>query len=253
MTTDNDFRMKELFENLGAGEKEMETFLKLLELGAQPVSVIARHMGIPRSSMYLVLENLKKIGIVEEFDRAGMSYFKCIPVKNITDILDVKESKIRHTIDVLGKHLPQLEALENKFSITPKVKFFEGKEAVMKMYEGVLKEKGFCAYLNPQVDNQVMEIYFKKVADEIKKSRLNVKEFVVDGPKGRKYAKECNSKNHKIKVLPRGLEFDSDNIICDDRVCMVSYGEKDVSAVVIFSEQLVKTQKILFEQLWGKM
>lgn len=245
--------MKELFKNLGVNEKEMDTFLKLLELGAQPVSVIARHMGVPRSSMYLILENLKDIGIVEKFERADIRYFKCISVGDIADILEAKESKIRHTINILDKKLPQLEALENKFSITPKVEFFEGKDAVMKMYEGILKEKSFYAYFNPQVDNQVMEIYFKKVENEIRRSRLNVREFVADSPKGRKYVKECNSKNHKIKILPKGIDFDSDNFICKDRICMVSYGEKDVSAVVIFSEQLVKTQRILFEQLWEKL
>jgi len=245
--------MKELFKNLGVNQKEMETFLKLLELGAQPVSVIARHMSVPRSSMYLILENLKKVGIVEEFDRAGMRYFKCIPVSAIADVLAAKESKIRQTMNILDKNLPQLKALENTFSITPKVKFFEGKEAVMKMYEGILKEKGFDAYFNPQVENPVMEIYFKKVEKVIKASRLNVRELVIDCPKGRRYAKDCNSKNHKIKLLPKDAMFNSDNFICDDRICMVSYDEKEVSAVVIFSEQLVKTQKAIFEQLWGRL
>jgi sugar-specific transcriptional regulator TrmB len=245
--------MKELFKNLGASEKEMETFLKLLELGAQPVSVIARHMGVPRSSMYLILENLKKIGIVEEFERAAMRYFKCISVKAIADVLEAKESKIRHTIEILDKNLPQLKVLENKFTITPKVKFFEGKEAVMKMYEGILKEKSFCAYFNPQVENPVMEIYFKKVEKAIKASRLDVREFVVDGPKGRRYKKDCATKNHKIKILPKDATFDSDNFICEDRICMVSYDEKEVSAVVIFSEQLVRTQKAIFEQLWANL
>ena len=242
--------MRELFKNLGADEKEAETFLKLLELGAQPVSVIARYMSVPRSTMYLILESLKKIGLVEEFDRSGMKYFKCIPVKDIADLLKAKESKIRHTLAIFEDSLPQLSSLENKLSVTPKVKFFEGKDAVMKMYEEVLKEKGFYCYFNPQVDNPVMKIYFDKVENSIKENKLNIKEFVVDCEKGREYAEKCVTDSHFIKILPKEMKFDSDNIICDDKIYMVSYGEKDVSAVKIFSESLVKTQRVLFEKLW---
>lgn len=36
--------MKDLFSTLSANEKEMQTFLKILELGAQPVSIIAKHL-----------------------------------------------------------------------------------------------------------------------------------------------------------------------------------------------------------------
>lgn len=242
--------MKELFKNLGANEKEMETFLKLLELGAQPVSVIARHMSVPRSTMYLILENLKKLNFVEEFERAGIKYFKCIPVKNIADVLKARESKLQHTLGLLEKELPELEVLENKLSITPKIKFFEGREAVMQMYEEVLKEKEFYSYFNPQVESPVMEIYFKKVEESIESNRLKVSELIVDGPKARKFLKECSSGNHKIKILPKGVRFDSDNIICEDKIYMVSYGEKDVSAVKIYSKSLVATQKVMFEQVW---
>jgi len=244
--------MKELFKKLGASEKETETFLRLLELGAQPASVIARHMHVPRSTMYLVLDGLKKLGLIEEFERKGMKYFKCISVEDIGAVLRLREDEIERTLGLLDENLTGLKALENKLSITPKVKFFEGEEAVMAMYESVLNEKSFYSFFNPGVENGVMKIYFDKVEKAIKARKMKVNEFVVDCKKGHGYFKRANTANHKIKILPKNAKFDSDTIICRDRICMISYGEKEVSAVVIWNDALVKTQKVMFEELWGR-
>lgn len=244
--------MKQLFQSLGASEKESQTFLKLLELGAQPVSVIAKHMHVPRPTMYLILEGLKKLSLVEEFERNGMKYFKCISVNGINDVLKAREADVQQTMKIFKEKLPELSALENKLSVTPKVKFFEGEEAVMSMYESVLNEKNFYAFFNPGVENRVMKIYFDKVEKAIKKNKIKANEFVVDCKEGRKYFKRANSKNHRIKILPKNARFDSDTLICDDRICMISYGEKEVSAVVIWNDALVATQKAMFEELWGR-
>ncbi|MFA6529197.1 MAG: helix-turn-helix domain-containing protein, partial [Candidatus Gracilibacteria bacterium] len=127
--------MKELFESLGAGEKEMQAFLKMLELGAQPISIIAKFVGVPRSSMYVILDRLKALHLVEEFEQKNIKYVRCIPVENLKNILESKEKQLEQTLVMLGKKLPELENLENRLSITPKVKFHEGKEGVMQVYE----------------------------------------------------------------------------------------------------------------------
>src|SRR3990167_8450637 len=101
--------MKQLFQNLGADEKEMRIFLKLLELGAQPVSIIAKHMNMARSSMYTMLDRLKALQLIEEFERGGIKYVKCIPLKNLKAVLEDRAKDIEKTIDSLQKELPELE------------------------------------------------------------------------------------------------------------------------------------------------
>ena len=97
--------------------------------------------------MYLILDGLKEQGLVDELSRDGIKYYKCIPVNSLQNLLKVKESKIQYSLELLHEKLPELSALENKLSITPKVKFHEGKEAVARMYEEVLGEKDFCTFL----------------------------------------------------------------------------------------------------------
>src|SRR3989339_51008 len=98
--------MKILFKTLGATEKEMQTYLKMLELGAQPVSVMAKYVGMPRSSMYAVLERLKSLHLIEEFDQHGLKYIRCIPVKMIKDLLQSKRRMLQQAMNVLEEKLP---------------------------------------------------------------------------------------------------------------------------------------------------
>jgi sugar-specific transcriptional regulator TrmB len=242
--------MKILFKHLGLNEKEMNTFLTMLEYGAQPVSVIAKHVGLPRSSMYLILEKLKKLGFVEEFERADIKYVKCIPVKNIADVLRTKERRVHQTLEELEEKLPELETLENKLSITPKVKFFEGKKAVMKMYENVLKEKRFYAFFHPHFVKKIMPEYHFKIPEMLRKNKGKAMELLVSCPEAVEYQKRFHSFSHKIKVLPKAVVFASDTIICSNKIYLISYGEKEVSATEIINASLAKTQRVLFEQLW---
>lgn len=245
--------MKTLFRNLGLSEKETAAWLKMLELGAQPVSVIAKYVSVPRSSMYVILERLEKLQLIEHFDRNGITYFKCIAVRSLPELLQNQEEKIEHTLQVLHKKLPQLEALENKLSITPRVRFFEGKTGAAKMYKEVLKEKEFHAAFNPKLVKHAMPEYYYKVAEALKEKSGRAKELVLDCPEGREYQKRFHSENHQIKILPTDVDFPSDTIICKNKIYMISYGEGQISATEIVNPSLAQTQRALFEELWKRL
>jgi len=242
--------MEKIFQEFGLNKKEISTFLRLLELGAQPVSVIAKNVGIPRPSMYLILETLKKTGLVEEFQRGGMKYVKCIPVKNLPDVLKVQEQKIQQARELMEFKLPELEELENKLSITPKVKFFEGKGAVKKMYAGVLEENEFKSFFNPHLMKDMMLEYFYEIPEELRRNKGSAQEMLIDCKEAREYKDKYESDKHKIKILKKGIGFPSDTIISKDKIFMISYGENQISATEIWNASLAETQRVLFTELW---
>src|SRR3989338_4232289 len=226
--------MKALFQNLGLTHKEQEVFIKMLPLGAQPASVIAKHVDVPRTSAYVVLERLKQLNLVEEFTRNGISYFKCIPVADIADLLKAQSRKIRQTLIVFKETLPGLMKLENKLSITPTVKFFEGKKAVMKLYEDVLKENEFCAFFNPKLVKKIMPEYYYKVAQTIQARGGKAREMILACPEAVEYQELFNSSRHQIKILPARAVFSSDTIITESKIYMISYGEREVCGTEIY-------------------
>ncbi|MDO8649604.1 MAG: helix-turn-helix domain-containing protein [Candidatus Peregrinibacteria bacterium] len=245
--------MDDLFSRFGLSTKETETFTKLLTLGAQPISVVAKHVGIPRSSMYFIVEKLKEHRLIEEFDRAGIKYVKCIPVKDIADVLKAEERNIKQTLLLLEEKLPTLQALESTLSVTPKVKFSEGKESVMKMYESLAQEKELYAFFNPETVQRMMPAYLNIIHEAVNEHGSSAKEIAVDCEEARTYKRKFDSTRHQIKILPRGATFLSDCIICRERICMISYGENQIAAVEIFSQTLASTQRTVFEQVWNSL
>jgi sugar-specific transcriptional regulator TrmB len=245
--------MKNLLKQLGLNKKESEVYLRLLELGAQPVSIIAKHSSVPRSSMYIVIEKLKESGLVEEFQRIGIKYVKCIPVDDIHVILDQKEQSIENTKKLLNSRLLELKNLENRLSITPKTKIYEGRNEVRKIYEQVLKEKSFQAFFNPKTVKKHMPEYHYKIPETIKKNKGKAQEILIYSPEATEYKKLFNSKNHQIKILPKEATFDSDTIITDEKVFMILYDDQDISALEIWSKALAETKKTAFQYMWDSL
>ncbi|MBI5793822.1 hypothetical protein HZA87_01905 [Candidatus Uhrbacteria bacterium] len=245
--------MDELFARLGLNEKETETFRTLLSLGAQPVSVIAKHVHLPRSSMYFIVEKLKEHRLIEEFERTGIRYVKCIPVRDLPDVVKAQQRGMQQTLELLREKLPQLQALENTLTVTPKVKLSEGMDAVMKVYESLAHEKQIYSYFNPAVFMKMMPAYATFISDAVIPAGGKAKEIVVDCKEARAYKKKFHSKNHQYRLLPAGVTFLSDCIICKDRVCFVTYGEKQIAAIELFSTTLAATQRVIFDQMWKSL
>ncbi len=245
--------MDALFARLGLTRKETDIFLKLLTLGAQPVSIVAKHAGVPRSSMYFVIDRLKDRRLVETFERKGITYVKCIPVRDIADVLKAEERTIAQTLHLLEEKLPELMTLENTLSVTPKVTFSEGKDAVMKMYASLVRERDFYSLFNQEILQTVIPEYRTLIPDILKENAGSAKELIVHGDAAQAYQKEFQSKRHQIKLLPKHVTFLSDCILCRDRMCMITYGENQVAAIEIFSSTVVQTHRAVFETLWESL
>ena len=73
-------------------------YLSLLELGEAPASNIAGMSKLPRSTTYLLLEELKKCGLVNESRSETKKYFTPVSPERLKDLLDEKAREIRRMI-----------------------------------------------------------------------------------------------------------------------------------------------------------
>ncbi|MFC1656045.1 TrmB family transcriptional regulator [Patescibacteria group bacterium] len=245
--------MKTFLKKLGANDKEADTYLVLLELGPQPVSVVARRIGVPRSTMYVIADNLKKLHLIEKFQRGGVMFVKAVSAKDIRSVIRLREREIENLNDIYKSTLPNLESIENKLSITPVIKIYEGEDEVKKMYEIVLSEKDICSFFNPQRVKQKMPEYHFKIPETLKENQWKARELLVESPEADEYKKLYNSDFHQIKILPKNVDFQSDTIIGKDRFFQVAYGEQDIVATEIDSQSLTQTQQAVFEIMWNSI
>jgi hypothetical protein len=249
--------MKKLWQAFDLNEKEATTFLKLLELGAQPVSVLAKNLNIPRPTVYLVLEKLKSKSMTESFEKFGIKHVKAVNFASLFDLLSYKKLKITETEELLKKELPRLNKLKNKSSIIPKIKTFQGKIEVERVYRNIFLNNDiheFCSFFNPLLVQKFMPKFHLQIPLYIQKNKILARELLIDCEEARNYLSKFSSKNHQIKIFSEEINFSSDTIICDDKTFMISYGknENDIIATEIFNKEIAQTQQIMFNEMWKK-
>ena len=246
--------MNHLLKKLGLNTKEATAFLKLMELGAQPISNWAKQCSIPRPTMYLVLESLKEKKLIEVFGRFGITYAKAVAAADLEKVIDQKAREVEQTRSLLKQSLPALEKLENRLSLTPTVRFHEGKNAVAHMYENIISqvENEFYAIFSPELLQKLLPKYVDEYPSKLKKRSVNAQEIVTNTKLGQTYQKQYQSNNHKIKLFPKNIEFPADTILVNNQVFLIAYGDNQVTATEINSPAIYQAQKALFEELWNK-
>lgn len=242
--------IKDFFKTLGAGKKETESYLLMLKLGAQPASVLAKKMGLARSSMYESLEKLKKLELAESFERSGVLYFTATDPELIETIFLRREKALQQSRVMFQESLAELEAMRNQMSVTPVVKFFEGKDAVSRMYREIVERDKFSAFFNPETVKKKMPEFYYKVAASLKKRGGRARELLTRCKDAEEYARMFGSAKHEIRIMPKGVKFHVDQVICEDCFYMISYGEDEIVGTKISDKSLTDFQQALFDQLW---
>lgn len=243
--------MQELFAPLHLSEKETNAFLELVKLGASPVSVWAKHAGINRSSMYVILDRLVTAGVVSLFAHRGIMHAKPLAVVDLPSILERKRREIEEAKVILQSRLPELTKLEATNAIRPTVRFFEGVAQVEAMYEDVLKETSFVSYFHPGRVKAMMSEYFHKIPLTLKARGGRARELLVASKEADEYVRLYRSEKHEMHVLPARVTFFSDTIITKQKIYLVGYGKDAVVATEVWNSELAQTQSAVFDLLWN--
>lgn len=124
----------QLLQKLGFSLNEAKIYLATLEMGISSAQDIAEKAGIKRTTGYSVLSYLVNRGVVGKTKVKGKNRFIAEPPTRLLTLINELEKGIKET-------LPELDAIYNKKLTKPKITFYEGKNAVQKVYNDTLEEK----------------------------------------------------------------------------------------------------------------
>ncbi|OGH87830.1 MAG: hypothetical protein A3J93_05365 [Candidatus Magasanikbacteria bacterium RIFOXYC2_FULL_42_28] len=127
-------QLDRLLQHLGFSKNESKVYLAALESGPTSAQDLAERAGLPRTTVYSVLEYLIERGVIGKTTKQGKTRFLADPPEKLLAIVNDLKNQVE-------KSLPQLEAVYNKSETKPKIYFYEGKGAIRKAFDDTLEVK----------------------------------------------------------------------------------------------------------------
>lgn len=244
--------MKELVTILaeyGLSDKESTVYLAMLELGPASVQDIAKKSGVNRATTYVMIESLKRRGLMSTFEKGKKTMFVAESPERLKRLAEAEVHAAQEKGDRLKEQLPSFLALFTSSSQEkPNVRFFEGEEGVRTCREMYLQAKGevlsFVA-----VDEATVAL--SKV-DESFRSEINLRLHgrVIIAVKEGSSIPAFNRENWEAREIPYGqFPFTGEVNFFDDKIYIGLMKTKFV-AILIDNKQASELLRAMFEAAW---
>ncbi len=246
--------MKELaesLEKLGWHNKKAKVYLALLQLGEGSVIDIADKAGLKRTSVYNILPEMVREGIVTSGFKKQKKFFYIENPKNL-------KQDFADKINYIDRILPELSAIHNIIPYKPKISYYEGVGGMKELYldtlnslhggDTILSYTGFKDYYE-FMPREFMDWY----VEERVRRKIRIKMIVPDFPTTREIITQAQSTLRQIKVVPGdSWKFSADTEIYANKVALISHTENFIG-VIIESKEINQMQRMAFEIMWNAL
>ena len=241
--------MSELIK-IGLSNEEAKIYLACLEINGGPVSVIAKKAGVQRVSCYHTLGNLLEKRLLSQYNRNGV---KCFAPEPPEQLLKLAEEQVNITKSLL----PELLSMASALAFKPKIRFYEGRDGVEKVFSESLNAKGeILGYTN--IKN--VTDFFPKFFEQYTHTKLR-KKIKTRYPS----PTTLESVNILDPFLPKAYDpnlieillvnkdqflFENEVLIFNNSVGIVSLNQDELLGLIVESPTFARTMKAVFDLAW---
>ena len=232
--------------DLGLTENEAKVYLISISLGPTTILKLAKSSGIRRTTVYSVVEILKKKGLMHVEPRGFNQVFVAEHPEKLEAMLETKRSSLK-------KMLPELLALYNLKGQESTIQYHEGIESIKNIYNDILENvhpNDFYLVISNlesffDTDRAFFDEFLERRIKKVKNARL-----IATDSKQAQYMKQyARNMNHNVKILPETTKLSVDLFIVPQKVIIFNL-RAPISAIIIENKDTIEMQKELFEILW---
>lgn len=236
-----------IFEKLGMRPYEAKIYAALLGSGPETISGIAKLTGLHRPAIYRLLPRLINQGLVVATPRGKQKRFSAEPPEKLAALLD-------KTADDLREAMPGLMRAFSSRAKKPIVKFLEGRNGLMSVFEDVVTSlrRGDIFYRYSSGRNVKKNEYYLPKNYRAIRDQKQLERFVITNEPTAQIKKPRLERG--IKTIPKefGLfDYDITQIIYGDKVAFVDYNTE--TAFIVENPVIAEFQKKIFKILYNKL
>jgi len=249
--------IQEKLKQLGFNEKEIEIYLKILELGKTTPSQIARETKINRTTVYAIAKNLIDNDIIAE-DLGGKNLFLvALPIENLKQFTKKDEEKLNKKKKIIDDAILELNGMSitNKSYSVPKIRFVEEADMenylyknLSKWYESSKKYDGICWGFQDQSFAEKYKKWIEWAVEMFPENKVNL------FSNRSQIEKSMNNKRLKkvraIKFWKKDIDFSASTWVMGKFLIMLITSQKPNYLVEIHDEVMAHNMREVFKNIW---
>jgi len=227
----------------GLNDKQAIVYLALLELGASSAINLAKKTGILRTTVYDVLIELEKKGLLSQTKKGKKRLFLAEEPENLENILEEKREK-------LASLMPALKGLLNTSGTKPVIRYYEGLEGIKEVYRDTLKYKGeLVAFVTENIISKLGQDFADEYKSKRVKSQITVRVIGPDTEEIKEYKKTDQKDLKETRLVSREkFPFSIEINIYGNKIAFMSFSES--LGLIVESNEIAKNMKFMFELAW---
>lgn len=225
----------------GLSKEELEAYTHLLGCGQATVLELAKSSNINRTTLYRILDMLVNKGLVSKIFIKRKHYYIAERPQKLIQFVEQQEDKLKDM-------LPNLLVLEDQGTERPKVKFYEGRQAIHNLFMSLLDErKEIVAFISPDIFYETFDFG----PDFVKKRvRLGIGlRYICENTKVARKRRQLGEVELREMKLVKKMPMDAAYFIVGNKVVMFSMKSWYIG-VLIENRQIAEGLKAVFESFW---
>lgn len=261
MTTVDPVFIKKI-EKIGLSDKAAQVYATLLETGGSYPSKVAEMTKLNRSTVYRLLTDLAVKGLVTEIEKRNKIYYQPEHPKNMVRFADMQITLAKERADDARKMLPDMEALFAVLPEKPKIRFFNGIDGVMQVYDDHITQEEPYEMVGWSNTAKLLKFlpktYLPNYVQEKQKRKITSRGIFPDSDGDQSYSKTMY-KYINQKYVPQFKCIPSQQFPYESEITL--YGKKHISIInfhehnpvgVIIEDQIIHNMmRMIFELTWN--
>lgn len=246
-------------QKLGLSQNEAKVYLAALNLGSSTANTISGQAGIKRSTAYLALGNLIKLGLVAESYVNKKRLFTAEKPDRLEKLTKRMRRKVIEAESLLTGLIGSLSAITPSLAQEPKVLVHQGMSGIKNILLDISgsSRSWYVFGSSTKLLENLPLADLKEILEEGEKLRQKAGRpkiyFITDnGILKLKEFQEHRPERREIRVLPILIKESSVFIIYEDKLAIFNFGHNPY-VVVIESKEITEVIRLMYKLLWDRL
>jgi sugar-specific transcriptional regulator TrmB len=246
---------------VGLSEKEALIYASLITLGGAFPSQIAQQAKLNRTTVYKILLGLSIKGLVNEIKKKNKIFYQVEKPEKLLRYVKSQATLAHDRIEKVEKLIPDFEGLFAAFIDKPKIRYFEGLEGILSIYEDQIsgtKKYEMLAFSNAsELENVFPAKFFENYRRTKEKIGITTRGIIPNTKEDKTFVPRLYE-GFKKEVIPQTkyvpasqFSFKGEIVIyADKKVSIVNLNKERLTGLIIEDETIHNMMRMIFELSW---